>query len=369
MVKQRNNREILGKLVAVSFVSAFTFACSGSQHTETNNNSEPSYVEITTEHEFAIALQDAYFNYATKAFDIGDTVSADYYALRSIMATEGKIVKPSDVSPEEMGAVYQDAENARQRLVAQLDSGARTNTPYIAAQAQAAFDCWLRETAKAQEEKANVCRTETLSSVQQVEVANKSSDSRVASTRPFSNIQNDAVSAPVNLMNTESENSEVKGMVVETPSSMPPQIISSTTKRFNDEDQLQTASLQSDVGYISPLVRASMPRKGDHAVYFGFDSSEITMEAEDILIDVIQEVEKRKATTLTILGHTDTIGSDRYNELLSLRRAQEVRKFLKEQLPANVTYRISAVGESDPVIGVGDRISQTANRRVEIAFE
>jgi outer membrane protein OmpA-like peptidoglycan-associated protein len=370
MVKDRNNKKILGKFFIASVLSAFTVACSGSQHAETSNNSEPSYVEITTEHEFAIALQDAYFNYATKAFDIGDTVSADYYALRSIMATEGKIVKPSEVSPEEMGAVYQDAESARQRLVAQLDSGARTNAPYIAAQAQAAFDCWLRETAKAQEAKANVCRTETLSSVQQVEVANKSSDNRVASTRPFVNIQNDATPAPVSLTNSAgSADTEVKGMVVETPSSIPPKIIPSTTKRFNDEGQLQTASLQPDVGYISPLVRASMPRKGDHAVYFGFDSSEITMEAEDILIDIIQEVKKHKTPIITIMGHTDTIGSNRYNELLSLRRAQEVRKFLKEQLPANVTYRISALGESDPVIGVGDRITQTANRRVEVALD
>lgn len=357
-----DNRNKFGNLVFVSTFSLILAACSGSSYIETRDT-EPMYEEMTTQKEFAFALQDAYFDYATRAYDVGDTETADYYALRSIMAAEGKIVKPSEVSKDAMGADYAEAKATRNNLISQLNKGAKTNTPRSAAMAQAALDCWLHEKSKNDMSKASTCKAESMDAVEQVKIANADDLKRVASTRPFVQTRTDVNSGQIN--------TEVKGMIVEEDKS--PEIVTAATQTFVEPqgEPVKTASLTQNggVSFISPLMRASMPRKGDFAIYFGFDSSKVTMEAEDILIDVLQQAQNSELRTIVIMGHTDTIGSSRYNNLLSLRRAQEVRKFLSKKLPKNISYRIAALGEADPIIGVGNRISQAANRRVEIAFE
>jgi len=70
--------------------------------------------------------------------------------------------------------------------------------------------------------------------------------------------------------------------------------------------------------------------------------------------------------TVTIEGHTDSVGSDEYNQGLSQRRANSVQQFLVAQGIA--ASRLTAVGKGEnfPVAGNDDNAGRQMNRRVEV---
>jgi OOP family OmpA-OmpF porin len=72
-----------------------------------------------------------------------DWTGADFYALKGLASARGELVLPEEVTDV---TVHADALiEARGRLMAALDGGARESNPTVAAEAQVAFDCWLHE--------------------------------------------------------------------------------------------------------------------------------------------------------------------------------------------------------------------------------
>lgn len=74
--------------------------------------------------------------------------------------------------------------------------------------------------------------------------------------------------------------------------------------------------------------------------------------------------------TIDIVGHTDSTGSDKYNQKLSVIRAQEVNKLLA-QYGLKSEYKINSVsgkGEKEPMATNKTRAGRTLNRRVELLF-
>lgn len=74
--------------------------------------------------------------------------------------------------------------------------------------------------------------------------------------------------------------------------------------------------------------------------------------------------------TIDIVGHTDSTGSDKYNQRLSVIRAQEVNKLLT-QYGLKSEYKINSVsgkGEKEPMATNKTRAGRTLNRRVELLF-
>jgi OOP family OmpA-OmpF porin len=74
-----------------------------------------------------------------------DWQGADYFARKGLAAAGGEVVLPDDVANVSATSAETLSE-ARGRLMAALDGGARDSNPTVAAQAQVAFDCWLHET-------------------------------------------------------------------------------------------------------------------------------------------------------------------------------------------------------------------------------
>lgn len=84
---------------------------------------------------------------------------------------------------------------------------------------------------------------------------------------------------------------------------------------------------------------------------FDFDSAKLRPEASEALDKVVQAVKARNTefSNITIVGHTDRLGSDAYNQKLSERRALSVATYLIEHgVPAHRTTAFGA-GESEPV--------------------
>jgi outer membrane protein OmpA-like peptidoglycan-associated protein len=74
-------------------------------------------------------------------------------------------------------------------------------------------------------------------------------------------------------------------------------------------------------------------------------------------------------TTLTVVGHTDDVGSNEYNQRLSERRAHSVARYLEEKQVNALRLAISGKGETQPIASNGTEGGRQANRRVEIYVE
>ena len=70
---------------------------------------------------------------------------------------------------------------------------------------------------------------------------------------------------------------------------------------------------------------------------------------------------------VTIVGHTDSVGSDEYNQGLSDRRAETVRAYLESRGISNSRMSASGRGESSPTASNETKEGRAANRRVELA--
>ena len=66
---------------------------------------------------------------------------------------------------------------------------------------------------------------------------------------------------------------------------------------------------------------------------------------------------------IAVAGHTDDRGSDSYNQLLSQRRAEAVRRYLVDKGVTNV-LTVRGYGESDPIADNGIEAGRAENRRV-----
>jgi outer membrane protein OmpA-like peptidoglycan-associated protein len=84
------------------------------------------------------------------------------------------------------------------------------------------------------------------------------------------------------------------------------------------------------------------------------------------LADVVVRYGK---TTLTVVGHTDNVGSDKYNQDLSLRRAHSVARYFESKRVDPVRMAISGKGETQPVASNNSEAGRQQNRRVEIYVE
>lgn len=121
-------------------------------------------------------------------------------------------------------------------------------------------------------------------------------------------------------------------------------------------------------GAARALIDAQAALQSDFAIYFGFDSDEVTPEAEDVLADALERIKLSGATQVTLTGFTDSMGDARYNQLLAMRRAQSVRKYLQEKTGGAVSFEILPIGEVQAVQNGGDGVMEALNRRVELAI-
>jgi outer membrane protein OmpA-like peptidoglycan-associated protein len=86
----------------------------------------------------------------------------------------------------------------------------------------------------------------------------------------------------------------------------------------------------------------------------------------DKVADVVVRYNK---TTLTVVGHTDDVGTNSYNQQLSERRAHSVANYLEAKHVNSMRLAIAGKGETQPVESNSTETGRQANRRVEIYLE
>ena len=103
-------------------------------------------------------------------------------------------------------------------------------------------------------------------------------------------------------------------------------------------------------------------------VTFATDSSDLSPAFFDVLNSVGKVLAEFEKTVVEVAGHTDSTGSDAYNQSLSERRSNSVAAYLNSQ--GVIPQRVITVGmgEARPVADNGSANGRQANRRVEITM-
>ncbi len=247
----------------------------------------------------------AFSNYELKQEK--DYADALHFARKGLAAAKGTNVMPEPVTDWDLSAPeIQELSAGYLRLVAALDRGAREIMPGKAAIAQARFDCWIEE---------------------QEEV-----DGEVGCKNDFLAVMN-----------------ELEGSLTPAP-------------------QPSAEEFPEPIGMIDnnePLnVQDAM-----YLVFFDFDKSNINQGASNVIDTVMNEIKAQNIQTIRIVGHTDTSGSDAYNQKLSKRRAEAVKAQLVQMGVPAAQITTDNRGESDLLVQTQDGIREPANRRSVITFE
>jgi len=105
-------------------------------------------------------------------------------------------------------------------------------------------------------------------------------------------------------------------------------------------------------------------------VKFEFDKDAVKQDSYAEIKTVADFMNQYPQTTTTVEGHTDSVGTEAYNQQLSQRRADAVRQVMVDQYGV-AADRISAVGEgeSEPVADNSTAEGRALNRRVEASVE
>lgn len=115
-------------------------------------------------------------------------------------------------------------------------------------------------------------------------------------------------------------------------------------------------------------------REGDNlllrmpsGITFDYDSAAVKPQFQDTLNDVAQTMVNYPSTYIDVMGHTDSTGSDSYNQQLSQRRAQAVANYLAQRGVQPQRMATIGYGESQLLYNPDDtEAKREANRRVEI---
>ena len=117
----------------------------------------------------------------------------------------------------------------------------------------------------------------------------------------------------------------------------------------------------------------NVTREGDNLVLdmpsgvtFGVDSANIDAGFRNTLDQVASTLMQYEKTYVDVMGHTDSTGSDTYNQTLSERRASAVADYLSIRGVQSARLATRGYGESQPKASNLDAAGRSANRRVEI---
>ena len=100
--------------------------------------------------------------------------------------------------------------------------------------------------------------------------------------------------------------------------------------------------------------------------FFDFDKSVLKPQARTKLDELVASLKDVNVDVIIAVGHTDSIGSNAYNQRLSVRRAESVKAYLVSKNIAANRIQASGKGETAPIADNTSSEGRARNRRVEI---
>jgi OOP family OmpA-OmpF porin len=101
-------------------------------------------------------------------------------------------------------------------------------------------------------------------------------------------------------------------------------------------------------------------------VFFGYNKCNITAEADAVLSEAASAAKSSGSASVRIVGHTDTSGSNAYNQKLSECRANAAKTNLVGKGVSEGSISTSGKGETELMVQTGDGVKEPQNRRATI---
>jgi OmpA-OmpF porin, OOP family len=261
---------------------------------------------------FTQALAGEYRTFANSELkDMLDYPDALHFARKGLAAAAGEVVLPEPIADWNLDDKHiQELSAARGRLIVAYDLGARETAPALSAKVQAKFDCWI----EGQEENwqdaggQTACKNDFLKLIGELE----------------GNLKPPAPAAP--------------------------------------------APAQEGAFDVDP----NAPMAAENAMYlvfFNWDKSDLGAGALNVLDAVAAEVKKNPPNAVVVVGHTDTSGSQTYNQRLAFKRANAVKDALVQRGIDPAIIQVDAKGETELMVQTPDNVREPANRRANISFQ
>lgn len=126
---------------------------------------------------------------------------------------------------------------------------------------------------------------------------------------------------------------------------------------------------------MRPMVQAPPPPPppppvpDTYIVFFDFDKYYLTSEAKETLQRASDAFRSGRMARVEVTGHTDTMGSGRYNKRLSQRRARVVKDYMVALGIPEDEIVTRGAGEGELMVPTADRVREAKNRRAEIILK
>ena len=262
-------------------------------------------------------LMEAYKTKADfEAQEMHDWNSAKLYAEKALGAADGKDILPEKISYWVIPADKQSELNKAYNNLMTVYKEALLLDPFNLAKAISSLDCWAEQ----QEENwqtwdIDQCRNDFLSAMHEI----------------FGSLEKE------------------EGI--------------STKQKINNEISKLDDSVSDD---SVSIVTKNSENKILQIIYFDFDKSKLS----DVSIEEIKNFINTNIKTIKkfiVVGHTDTMGTKKYNKVLSLERAEVVQKVLTELGIEKNNIHILGKGEDNLRVQTADEVKHPANRRAEIS--
>jgi len=137
-------------------------------------------------------------------------------------------------------------------------------------------------------------------------------------------------------------------------------------KQQAEFEQKLAAEQQANQIEVERLKNQNLKITMNSEVSFDFNSAEIKPAFKNTLDKVSDILGRYNRTSITVVGYTDNVGSDAYNQGLSSRRAQSVAYYMEQRGVQQSRIRTEGRGESDPRASNATEAGRQLNRRVEL---
>jgi outer membrane protein OmpA-like peptidoglycan-associated protein len=138
--------------------------------------------------------------------------------------------------------------------------------------------------------------------------------------------------------------------------------------RSGEGNEMQARTSSADeVRQVFGAALAAQPARPVSLTLYFTEGSTLSGESKAVVDKMFAEIARRSAAEITVIGHTDTIGADAYNDKLSLERAQAVREILVGMGVSAQNITAAGRGKRELLVPTAENVNEPRNRRVELS--
>ena len=127
--------------------------------------------------------------------------------------------------------------------------------------------------------------------------------------------------------------------------------------------EVDGARLQADFA-AAQSAQPALPAR--YQFYFNTGGRSLTSESAAVIPVVLEDVRRRGVAAVSIIGHTDTVGDDAFNERLGLARAHSIAALLEQTGLQALEMSVVSHGKRNLLVPTADNVDEPRNRRVEV---